>query len=322
MMSSEDNELILPPIEKNDNSILPLSINVVSKYWNVDIPSNEVEQIEKNYQNTQGNVLIEGIELAERHGLVCHIINSSLDELKKVIDHGIPPIVILPGLYETVQHASVISGYNDEEKTIQHYVPDQATKEDEIQIGIIPEEKFDKLWSEDGRIMILLSSPDSMSKIDYNENNSRSNRLCFESERKSIQQNKTDAIKLLKQAIELDPNNSTALSLLAGVLNEQNNSECINYYNESLKINERNYLAFRGLGNFYLKTQKFEESENFYNKAIEINNNRFGPIYKNRGFVRQQQNKMSKAKEDFERYLQFTPNAKDRGVIEQALKEF
>ena len=31
---------------------------------------------------------------------------------------------------------------------------------------------------------------------------------------------------------------------------------------------------------------------------------------------------MSKAKEDFERYLKFTPNAKDRGLIEQALKEF
>ena len=58
-----------------------------------------------------------------------------------------------------------------------------------------------------------------------------------------------------------------------------------------------------------------------YTHAIEINDNRFGPIYKNRGYVRQQQNKMNEAKDDFQNYIKFTPNAKDRGMIERALNE-
>ena len=68
-----------------------------------------------------GSILIEGINLAERHGLSSLIIHSSIPELKQVIDMGIPPIVILPGLHDVVQHASIISGYDDKEKTIFHY---------------------------------------------------------------------------------------------------------------------------------------------------------------------------------------------------------
>ncbi|MDA1124800.1 MAG: hypothetical protein O3C04_04040, partial [Crenarchaeota archaeon] len=61
--------------------------------------------------------------------------------------------------------------------------------------------------------------------------------------------------------------------------------------------------------------------EENYTLAIKINDNRFGPIYKNRGYVRQQQNKMGQAKEDYQSYIKFTPNAKDRGMIERALNE-
>ena len=93
------------------------------------------------------------------------------------------------------------------------------------------------------------------------------------------------------------------------------------YYEKSLEKNKNCYLAYRGLGNFYLKNQQFDKSEKNYTHAIEINDNRFGPIYKNRGYVRQQQNKMNEAKEDYQSYIKFTPNAKDRGMIERALNE-
>ena len=72
---------------------------------------------------------------------------------------------------------------------------------------------------------------------------------------------------------------------------------------------------------FYLKNQQFDKSEENYTNAIKINDNRFGPIYKNRGYVRQQQSKMDQAKEDYQNYIKFTPNAKDRGMIERALNE-
>ena len=47
---------------------------------------------------------------------------SSLSEIKKVIDTGIPNWYYLYGIPEITQHASVITGYNDDEKTILHYV--------------------------------------------------------------------------------------------------------------------------------------------------------------------------------------------------------
>ena len=90
---------------------------------------------------------------------------------------GIPPIVILPGLHDVVQHASIISGYDDKEKTIFHYVPEQKPSEEGIQVGVIPEKRFQKLWSEDGCLMILLGSSDILSSLKTDENKTKSNRL-------------------------------------------------------------------------------------------------------------------------------------------------
>ena len=321
MSEEPEHELVLPPISDNDNICLPLSINAVAKYWNIDLPISEANEIASKYAGMNGSILIEGINLAERHGLSSLIIHSSIPELKQVIDMGIPPIVILPGLHDVVQHASIISGYDDKEKTIFHYVPEQKPSEEGIQVGVIPEKRFEKLWSEDGCLMILLGSSDILSALKSDENKTKSNRLCFESEKLSLQKQTKETTDSLEKAIELNPNNSTALCLLGGILNEQNNPECVSYYEKSLEKNENCYLAYRGLGNFYLKNQEFGKSEKNYTRAIEINESRFGPIYKNRGYVRQQQNKIDDAKQDYQNYIKFTPNAKDRGMIERALNE-
>ena len=321
MSEEPEHELVLPPISDNHNISLPLSINAVAKYWNIDLPISEANEIASKYAGMNGSILIEGINLAERHGLSSLIIHSSIPELKQVIDMGIPPIVILPGLHDVVQHASIISGYDDKEKTIFHYVPEQKPSEEGIQVGVIPEKRFEKLWSEDGCLMILLGSSDILSSLKTDENKTKSNRLCFESEKLSLQKQTKETTHSLEKAIELNPNNSTALCLLGGILNEQNNPECVSYYEKSLEKNENCYLAYRGLGNFYLKNQEFDKSEKNYTRAIEINESRFGPIYKNRGYVRQQQNKIDDAKQDYQNYIKFTPNAKDRGMIERALNE-
>jgi tetratricopeptide (TPR) repeat protein len=263
-----------------------------------------------------GSILIEGIELAERHGLGSLILHSTLSELKKVIDMGIPPIVILPGLFETVQHASVISGYDEKEKSIIHYMPQPD------QIGVIPEKQFDKLWEEDGRLMILLAPSDIISKIKTdNKAKEKSNRLCFVSEKLNLQSRQEEAIKTLREAITIDGSNSTALCLLGGIYNEKNMQECIQYYEQSIKHNNSCYLAYRGLGNYYLKTKQYDKADSYYTNAIKINPTRFGPIYKNRGIARLEQNKKKEAKEDFENYLKYMPNAKDKESIMQAIKE-
>ena len=321
MSEDPEHELVLPPISDTDNICLPLSVNAVAKYWNIDLQISEANEIASKYAGMNGSILIEGINLAERHGLSSLILHSTLQELKQVIDMGIPPIVILPGLHDVVQHASIISGYDDNEKTIFHYVPEQKLSEEGIQVGVIPEKRFEKLWSEDGCLMVLLGPSDIISALKSDESKVKSNRLCFESERLSLQKQTVETTDSLEKAIELNPNNSTALCLLGGVLNEQNNPKCVSYYEKSLEKNKNCYLAYRGLGNFYLKNQEFDKSEKNYTRAIEINDSRFGPTYQNRGSVRQQQNKIDDAKQDYQDYIKFTPNAKDRGMIERALNE-
>ena len=319
-MEQDTHELILPIIDE-ENICLPLPINVVSKYWNIELPLAEAIETAKKYSGFDGSILIEGIESAERHGLTCKIIHSSLSELKKIIDAGIPPIVILPGIPEITQHASVITGYSDEEKTILHYIQ-KGNQKGEQQEGAIPQDIFENEWSEEGNLLIVLAPNDVLSSISLeNEASNKSNRLCFDSERSSILKNYSESLESLKQAIELQPSNSTALHLIGSLMNEQNSIECVKYYEKCLEIHNRSYLTYNGLGNFYLKSNQFEKAENYYTKAITINPKRSAKIYKNRAFLREKQNKNLDAKNDLKSYLKYFPQAKDRGIIEQAIRE-
>ncbi len=309
--------LLLPVVEEDEENIcLPLVIAVVSKYWGIDLPLSEAKEIAKKYPNMKGSIMIEGIELAEKHDLTSLILNASIKELKKIIDMGIPPIVILPGIHDIVQHASVISGYDETERTIIHYFPQPDT------VGAIPEKKFDQQWAEDGRLMLLVAPPDILSKVNTeNMKIEKSNRLCFISERLRLQKKFDEAVGALKKALEIDQTNSTALCLLGGMLNDQNSPETVKYYQKSIECNKSCYLAYRGLGNYYLKIKDYSSAEKYYTKAIEINPNRFGPIYKNRGLTRLEQNKKSQAKEDFMTYLNQLPHAADKNNILEAIKE-
>jgi tetratricopeptide (TPR) repeat protein len=319
-MESFDHQLLLPMVE-DENICLPLPINVVSKYWNIELSMSEAVETAKQYINSNGSILIEGIESAERHGLSCKIVNSSLSELKKIIDKGIPPIVILPGIPEITQHVSVISGYDDNEKTIFHYIQ-KGNQKGEQQEGVIPQQIFDREWSEDGRLLIILAPAEILSSIKLeNDSTEKSNRLCLISERLILQKNIAEAISSLKKTVELNQNNSTALHLLGTLLSEQNSNDCIQYYEKSIKINNRFYLSYNGLGNYYLKTNQIEKAESCYSKAIEINPKRSAKIYKNRAFLREKQQKNSGAKDDLKNYLKLYPKAKDRGMIEKAIRE-
>jgi len=319
-LDSSEHELLLPLVQE-ENICLPLPINVVSKYWDVDLPIIEAKEISKQYPINTGSVLIEGIELAERNGLECKILHSSISELKKIIDTGIPPIVILPGIPEITQHASVISGYNETENTILHYIQ-KGTKEGEKQEGAIPLSIFNKEWSEEGRLLIILAPSDIISSLKINkELETESNRLCFISEKSIIQKNYPQALECAKKAISLDKNNLTALNLLGGLLNSQNSENCIEYYQRSIDLNNRNYLSYNGLGNFYLKSNQFEKAIKCYNKAIEINPKRSAKIFKNRAYLHEKQKNNLEAKEDLKNYLKYAPHAEDRGIIEQAIRE-
>ncbi|MDE1727945.1 MAG: hypothetical protein KGH81_02045 [Thaumarchaeota archaeon] len=304
------------PIVREENICLPLVVSAVSKYWGVDLPLKEAAEIAKKYQNMKGSILIEGVELAERHGLAGIIINSTLKDLKKMIDIGVPPIVILPGVKDVVQHASLIVGYDETEKTIFHYIPEPE------KIGAIPEKIFDEQWQEDDRLMILLVPQDILPDINtFDEKKIKSNRLCFDGEKLRLQGKTGEAMEKLRHALEINKSNSTAMCLLAGILNDQNSSESVSYYNKTIALHSKYYLAYRGLGNYYLKTKDYSNAEKYYTLALDIDSTRFAPIYKNRGLVRYEQQKLGAAKQDFQKYLEQMPEAHDRTGIEQAISQ-
>jgi tetratricopeptide (TPR) repeat protein len=311
---SSEHAITLPLINKSEeNSLLPLVVNVVAKYWGVDLSSSARDAAQVSQK---GSVLIYGLELAEKHGLVSYIYKGSVKDLKKRIDQGIPPVVVLPGIHGIVQHALVVSGYNNDERRILTYVPEPDT------VGAIPEGQFADDWGQDEMTTIVII-PTDMKDLMKHENLqfSESNRLCFEAEGLRHRDNVDGAIAKLTRATEINPENAQAWCLLAGIYNELGDQKALSCYENAIKLNPKYYLAHRGLGNYFLKKNDYRMAENCYSNAIAINASRFGPIYKNRALARMQLGNNVGAKEDLKRYLEQTPAAEDRAHIEQALTE-
>lgn len=309
MESQPEHFLSLPLVSKSEESAaLPLVLNVVAKYWGEDIVPQAAE--------TKGSAMIDGIMLAESRGFSSYIYKSSIKDLKKRVDQGIPPVVIMPGIQGTVQHAMVVSGYNSEERRMLTYVPEPGT------VGAIPEGKFEQDWEQDDMTAIIIVPADMK---DLLKNDSlkfvKSNRVCFEAEGLRQRGRINDAIEKLRDATELDADNSQAWCLLAGMYNETNSDQAIPCYERTIKLNPKYYLAYRGLGNFYLKKKDYSLAEAYYSKAMGVNPTRFGPIYKNRAIARMQLNNNQGAKEDLAKYLEQTPAAEDRKSIEEALTQ-
>jgi hypothetical protein len=310
--SQPEHFISLPLVSKDqDSADLPLVMNVVLKYWGEDIsPTTPAAS------NERGVTMIHGIELAQRRGIESYIYKSSMADLKKRVDQGIPPIVIMPGIMATVQHAMIVSGYDSEDHRILTYVPEPDT------VGAIPEQKFEQDWEQDDMTAIIML-PSDMKDILKNEvlKFAKSNRVCFEAEGLRQYGNIDEAIERLQKAVDIDPDNSQAWVLLGGAYNEANSDRAILCYENALKLNPRSYLAYRGLGNYYLKEKDYSLAEAYYSKAIDINSFRFAPIYKNRAVARMQIGNNRGAKEDLTRYLEQLPNAQDRKSIEEALME-
>lgn len=310
--SQPEHFISLPLVSKNEDSAdLPLVMNVVIKYWGEDIspPLSDAA-------SDRGVTMIHGIELAQTLGFESYIYKSSMKDLKKRIDQGIPPIVIMPGIQATVQHAMVVSGYNSEERRILTYVPEPDT------VGAIPESKFEQDWEQDDMIAIIMIPSDMKGLLKDEELKfAKSNRICFEAEGLRQHGKVNEAIESLQKATEIDPDNAQAWSLLGGIYNESNSDKAIPCYEKAIKLNARYYLAYRGLGNYYLKKMDYSLAEAYYSNAININPSRFGPIYKNRAIARMQLGNNQSAKEDLVKYLEQMPAADDRKSIQEALDQ-
>ena len=316
MKLDSEHTLILPLLDnKKDHVCLPLAINVILSFWGEYNLDREAEERSRKYKDIKGSIFIEGIEIAETRGFLAKIFKSNLQVLKKKIDQGIPSIVIMPGLMETIQHATVVTGYDPREDRIITYVPEPDT------VGSIPEKKFLELWEQDGSLAIIIIPNDLKINDEDNSNKDPTYKMCFEAERLLYIGRITEAIEKLRKAIDINKSNELALDMLGSIYNEIKSDEAKDYFEASLKLNPKFYLAYRGIGNYYLRKEKYLLAEKYYSLAISINPNRFGPIYKNRGIVRLKLDDNKGAISDLTSYLDQCPNAHDKNNIELAIKE-
>lgn len=299
--------------EDEDNICLPLVISVIARYWHQDIPLEEAKMIARRYPNIKASIMIEGIELAEKYNFKAFIYNGNIRDLKKRIEQGLPPIVITPGIKDIVQHALVVQGYDESKRKILTYIPEPD------KMGAIEEHKFKELWEEDDNLTLLLVPEDMSMYVKENLKFLRSNRVCFEAERARLLGKHDEAIKLLNNAKEDNPRLWYMLGVIYSDLAD--NEKAIECYKQSLALNKRFYLAYRALGNLYLKMKDYVNAEKYYNRAIEINPNRFASIYKNRAIARIELDKKDDAIKDLELYIQHYPDARDRAAIEDTIKE-
>ena len=317
MSSSVQHSLILPTVSKDEDSpCMPLAINVVLKYWGEEKFLEEAYQRSKRYSDIKGSLFMEGVEIAESCGFIVHIYKGELQELKKRIDQGIPIIVIMPGIYESIQHATIVTGYSIEERRILTYIP-EPDKE-----GAFPENKFRDYWQQDGSISIMILPKDMTERIKEEElDQNGSYRMCLEAEKLIQTRNLQNAIPLLKNALQLNGGNALAWSILGSVYNDLDSNEAKGCFERSIALNPRFYLSCRGMGNYYLKKGDYLSAEKYYTRAINLHPNRFGPIYKNRAIARMNTNDRLGAKSDLIRYLEECPNAHDKNEIESTLNQ-
>lgn len=283
-------------------------ISVVLKYWGED----NIVIDSKKFQ-TQIS-LFEGLKMASKKGFSYFIYKGSLLDIKKRIDQAIPPIVIFPGLYNMIEHAILVSGYNTDEKRIMTYIPKPDTE------GFIPESKFEMQWRQEDNVSIIMlpnDMEDIIKKADLKCLNS--NMICFEAENEFLQGNIDSAIKKLNKVLNDDNENARAWSMLGSCFSEKNDPKAVDCFEKAISINSYYFLAFRGLGNFFLKNEDYKKAEEYYSNAIAIDADRYGPIYKNRAFVRLKLNKNSEAKEDLLMYLKKTLGAPDKKTIEDTI---
>jgi tetratricopeptide (TPR) repeat protein len=308
--------LTLPLVDhKEDHLCLPMAINVISKYWGEDGLLGKAQERAKKYDKEIGTIFMEGIELAEEFGFSIYIYKGNLRDLKKRIDQGIPPIVILPGINETIQHASVVIGYDSDEHRIITYVPQSET------FGAIPEKQFLDYWAQDGFITLILLPNDMKNIIEKDIKSNQSYRSCFEADRLLNFHKNEEAKVLLNSVVTAYSENDLAWNMLGSLYNEENLVEAKTCFDHCLKLNPRFYLSLRGLGNYYLKNGNYDLADKYYSNAISVHSSRFGSIYKNRAIVRLQLDRKDEARLDLNTYLRQCPDAHDKKEIEMALRE-
>ena len=222
----------------------------------------------------------------------------------------------MPGIQATAQHATIVSGYEPAERRIFTYVPEPD------KMGAIPESKFEDEWTQDNCSIILIVPSDMKSIVEKNEMRFKlSDRVYFESEKVWQSGRTQEAISRLRRALEVEHDNPQPWCLLGSIYNQLGSVEAIECYEQAIQLNDRYYLAYRGVGNYFLKIKEYHKANEWYSKAIEINQVRFAPIYKNRAICKVELGDLEGAKDDLLIYLRLLPDATDSASIKSSIAE-
>ena len=122
--------------------------------------------------------------------------------------------------------------------------------------------------------------------------------------------NLDEAIKILNEAIKLDPKNSANYILLGDAQLEKNptdGSAPIKSYQKASELNPKSTLGILREGKLYQRGRNYQLALDFYNKAIGIDAN-FAPAHREIAEIYMMAGKPAKAIESWKKYLDLNPS--------------
>ncbi|ACK71346.1 Tetratricopeptide TPR_2 repeat protein [Gloeothece citriformis PCC 7424] len=120
--------------------------------------------------------------------------------------------------------------------------------------------------------------------------------------------NFTEAERIFRQVIKINPNNADAYRYLGIALRNQGKlEEAIAAYNTAIEINPNYAEVYNNLGVALYYQGKLEEAIAAYNTAIEINPN-YAEVYSNLGFALSNQGKLEEAIAAYNKAIEINPN--------------
>jgi Flp pilus assembly protein TadD len=119
----------------------------------------------------------------------------------------------------------------------------------------------------------------------------------------------SEAISVLKHALEVAPNSDEAYGRIAWVdLNNGRSADAIQYFQKAIDINPYYWMNYNNLGNAYYQIGDFAKAAEYYRKVIELDpGNSYA--YNNLGAVLLQSGRFEEAAAPFQKVLQFSPDA-------------
>ncbi len=141
----------VPFVQQRDHFCGPASLSSLLKYYGLDVSQEEIAK--SVYDPKLKGALITDLEnYARKKGFKTELKQGSLEEVKVLIDRGIPPILLIDmgKLWVSVPHYIVIVGY--EGRVFYAHTGYEAKKAFE-------EGKLEGMWSKMGKVMLIVYPP-------------------------------------------------------------------------------------------------------------------------------------------------------------------